>query len=354
MRGARRLSVMLGVVLALASCSPSSPGDNSQDNPINQEANGAFNDLYDEFAEGDFGEDSKADGFWEHVSPCDILGGIYEFANQLSQMGFFYGVEGEGVLGITNVMGGYDVVFDLYHRQMSVSKYFGGGVSTPGLGVSVSAYVGVALGFRHGVSDWDGYFVTTETELSLPLLKDFLSLEPAFFVTGVDSNDDNIIDPTEVLVPPNGVYGFSVGLSVGVDVLPDVLPVSAAVTEGLWMPHKHGIKTFYEILEDQSIAWVYHLNVHLVDHETGEECPPDWPDVEGDRDCIVEFGDEGMSNIKASLHMAWGICALNAGCLNPLAGSAALTAVAIGALRDAGDSLRDICPDLGADSPIQE
>lgn len=350
MRSIQPFGRLLAVVAALliVSCAQPEPAPDTQDNPINEEANGAFNDLYDQFGEGEFGPDSKSDAFWEHLDPCAVLGGIYEFADDFTQLGFFYGVEGEGVLGTAVGVGGYDVVFDLYHRQMTVSKYAGAGVGTPGLGVSLTVYAGVALGFHHGVSDWDGYFVTTELELGLPLLKDFIHLEPGFFVTGVDANDDNFIEPSEVLVPPEGVYGFSVGLSVGVDALPDVLPVGATLTEGLWMPHKRGIRTFYDQLKDESIMWFYDLNVHLVDHSTGEACPSDWPDVEGERDCILEFGDEGMSNTKASLHLAWAMCTLNGGCLSPIAGSMALTAVAIGAFRDAGDRLDEICPDLAS------
>ncbi len=343
----------IGAALLLLSCAGNPPPPDTNDNPINAEANDAYNDLYDQFDEGDFGPDSKSDGFWERLDPCAVLGGLYEFADDFSQIGFFYGVEGEGVLGVGVGVGGYDVVFDLYHRQMSVSKYFGAGVTTPGLGASVTAYAGVAMGFQHGVVDWDGYFVTTELELSLPLLKDFIHLEPAFFVTGVDENDDNFIEPSEVLVPPDGVYGFSIGLSVGVDALPDVLPVGATLTEGLWQPHKRGIRTFYDQLKDESILWVYDLSVHLVDHSTGEECPADWPDVEEERDCILEFGDEGMSNTRAALHLAWAICSLNGGCLSPIAGSMALTSVAIGAFRDAGDNLAEICPDLASESEYE-
>lgn len=88
-----------------------------------------------------------------------------------------------------------------------------------------------------------------------------------------------------------------------------------------------------------------------MDHHTGEPCSEDWPDVEPERDCLRQFGDDQMSHTKAALHLAWAICTLNGGCLSPLTGSMALTAVAIGAYRDVGDSLHEICPDLGAEDP---
>ncbi len=333
--------------LLISACAGDPPS--VHDDPINAEANDAFNDLYGEFDEGSFGPDGKQDWFWERLDACEVLGGIYEFSDDFTRLGFFFGAEGDGVIGSAVGLGGYDVVFDLYHRQMSVSKYAGMGVTTPGLGVSVTFYQGVAVGFEHGVSDWDGYFVTTSAELSLPLLKDFIHLEPAFFVSGVDENDDNFIDPGEVLVPPEGVYGLSIGLSLGVDALPDVLPVGATLVEGLWEPHKRGIRFFYDWLKEVDFFW-YYLDVHLVDHGTGELCPDDWPDVEGERDCILEFGDETMSNTRASLHLAWAMCTVNGGCLSPLAGSMALAAVAIGAYRDAGDSLEEICPELAAET----
>ncbi len=321
-----------------------------EQNAATQQADEAFDDLHQGFSDGQFGKESKEDGFWDRIDVCQVLSNVLDVGDQVARIGFFYGVEGEGVLGTAYGVGGYDVVFDLYHRQAAVSKYFGGGVGTPGLGGSVSFYVGVAEGFQHGVSDWDGYFVTAETEVGLPFLKDYLSVDPAFFVSGVDRNDDNVIEPSEVLVPPEGVYGFSVALSLGVDALPDVLPVSGNITEGLWMPHKKAIRYFYDYLADVSLFGVYDLDVSLVDHETGEECPADWPDEDPEADCIMAFGLHQSSNTKAALHQAWGICALNGGCLFPLAGSAALATVAIGAFQDAGEYLDDICPDLAQDT----
>lgn len=138
--------------------------------------------------------------------------------------------------------------------------------------------------------------------------------------------------------------------SLGVDALPDVLPVGAVLTEGLSMPHKRGIRFFYDQLKQEGILW-YDLSVHLVDPETGEACPEDWPDVDGERECVLQFGEERMSNTKAALHLAWAMCTLNGGCLSPLAGSMAFTAVAIGALRDAGGSLSEICPALETPEP---
>jgi len=333
---------LLAGVMAGCAAQPAPDNTNSA-----QSADQAFDNLHNGFNDGQFGKDSKQDGFWDRLDVCKVLGDVFSTGDQVVRLGFFYGVEGEGVLGATYGMAGYDVVFDLYHRQMSVSKYFGGGMGMPGLGVSASIYAGIAEGFQHGVGDWDGYFVNAEFDVGLPFLKDYFSVTPVFFVSGVDQNDDNIISPSEILTPPNGVYGFSVGLSVGVDALPDVLPVSGAITEGLWMPHKSAIRHFYDFLDDTSILG-YQLDVELVDHETGELCPSDWPDVDSERECIVEFGNGQSSNTKAALHMAWGICELNGGCLFPLAGSAALSAVAIGAFQDAGNSLGDICPDLAA------
>ena len=348
----RKAFVLFG--LALAACGPTQQDTAS----VHEEAKETFDELHQGFSDGNFGKDSKADGFWERLDVCKVLGDVFHVGDQASRLGFFYGVEGEGVLGEVYGLGGYDIVFDLYHREMSVSKYFGAGLGVPEISASLSFYVGVALGFQHGVSDWDGYFVTAEMELGLPFLKDYLSLEPAFFVTGVDRNDDNVISPDEVLVPPEGVYGFSVGLSVGVDALPDVLPASGALTEGLWMPHKPAIRHFYDFLSGVSLFGVVDLDVELVDHETGELCPADWPDVEPEADCILKFGSHQSSNIKAALHQAWAICTLNGGCLFPLAGSAALASVAIGAFQDAGEALTDICPDLAEqleeEHPVEE
>lgn len=296
--------------------------------------------------QGEFGGYGKAD--FSGVDSCYFLEPLFRDGNNFTHAGFFVGVEGEGVLGVASVFGGFDLVWDLYHHQMSVSRYTGAGVGMPKVGASVTAYAGFATGFSHGVSDWDGYFVTTEAEIGLPFFKDFVALEPAVFVSGVDNNGDEFISPDEILLPPDGVYGFQMGVSLGFDLLPDPSPVSGSITEGYWQPYKPAIRYYYDLLSNTRFGWVGpHLNVHLVDHGTGETCDENWPEVDGERDCIIQFGEEDWNHVRTGAHVAYSICSSLGGCELPLSWSMSLTAVAVGAYRDVGGRVRSLCPDLG-------
>jgi hypothetical protein len=171
------------------------------------------------------------------------------------------------------------------------------------------------------------------------------------FVSGVDANEDGLISPTEVLVPPNGVYGFGVGLSVGVEV-PTGLPIAGTVTEGLWQPYDTAIRHYYDELRNTRFLRVgSHLDVHLVDHETGRECHEDWPYSGTDEACVIEFGDPSWSHTRRGLHTGYGICTVTGRCAVPIAWPMSAAAIGVGALRDAGGAVRTLCPglDLGGE-----
>ncbi len=292
----------------------------------------AMNSLQGEYGVG------KADFFG--VDPCKLLEPILEFGDQATRAAFFVGLEGGGALGLGRVLEGYDMVWDLYHQQMTVSRYVGAGIGGPGLGASLTAYTGLALGFQSGVADWNGYFVTTATELSLPFLKDFLSFNPAFFISGVDENEDHFIAPNEMLVPPEGVYGFSLGISAGFDMLPSGLPISGSITEGLWEPHKEAIRYYYDLFMDtRFLVFGHPLWVNLVDPETGEYCHEDWPLIDGERGCVIQFGESDWSHLHSGTHMAYSICTALGGCEIPLSWPMSGTAIALGAYRDSAEVL---------------
>ncbi len=338
---ARRLAASFGiwlVVFLAAGCAASPPGPE----PMEPEAARAqFEEAIGEL-QADYGGEGKADLFG--VDACDLIEPLVAYGDAGLRAGLFMGVEGEGVLGAGRGFGGFDIVWDLYHQEMTVSRYFGAGVGTPGLGASIQAYVGYAQGFQHGVSDWDGYFVTFEGSVGLPFLREFLSAGAAVFVTGVDEDGDGLISPGEVLVPPDGVYGFQVGVELGVEV-PTGLPVAGGVTEGLWEAHKPAIRYYYDKFRETRFARVgSRLSVALVDHETGEPCDEQWPEVDGERECIIRFGEPEWSHTRRALHLAYSICTATGGCEIPLSWPLSASAVAIGALRDANGGLASFCP----------
>jgi len=322
-------------LLALATaCAPSADTSQTKDEFADD-----FSQMSDEFGNG------KADLFGLDIDPCKMLAPLAGFGHDALRSGLVMGVEGEGVLGSAVAVGGFDLVWDLYHQQLSVSRYAGAGIGIPGAGASVEAYVGAAFGFEQGVENWDGYFVTAEAEVGLPFLKDYISLSPEGYVTGVDDNNDGIIEPSEVLAPPDGVYGFSLGVSLGFDLLPDPLPVSGAVTEGYWKPYKSAIRHFYDELASTRMFGIKKLKVHLIEPETGEECAADWPNVDGDRECVIEFGDADDSYLSRSINTAYSICHIAGRCAMPLTWPMSATAMAIAALRSSGLSFGDMCPD---------
>jgi hypothetical protein len=331
--------LLVASLVVLAGCV--SDNDWPQD-PSSEAFTEAMGDL-----DGEFGGDGKADLFDDLVpDPCELLHPIFVHGDAMSRAGFFMGVEGDGVLGVSESFGGYDIVWDLYHQQMTVSRYGGYGVATPGIGASIEPYVGFAAGFEHGVSDWDGYFVTTEIHFGLPFLDDFVGIQTSLFVTGVDADDDGIIGTSEMLLPPEGVYGFGVGVTFGFELLPDIVPIEGSITEGYWQPYPWALRAFYDRLAATRFFWVGNrLTVQLVDHHTGQPCHPDWPEVDAHQDCVIQFGDPEWSYTRNATHVAYSICELSGSCAIPLSWPVAGTAIAIGAFRDFGGSFAEMCPD---------
>ena len=314
---------------------------------IDQESRGAMLELSEAFPRGHFGPDSKADGFWEKIEPCKVLKNMHAGGDQYIRPGYYMAIEGNGVLGPTMGISGYDVVFDLYHHQMSVSAYQGRGLTTSfGAGASITYAEGVALGFKNAVSDWNGYFVNSSLSAGIPLpwISDLANVNVAYFQSGKDHNRDGMIGHNEVVMPPRGIYGASASVSFGANILP-TLPVNINLSKGLWQPHKSGIRSYYQRIKNSRL-WKAHIPVRLVDAHTGETCSEDWPHIEGHRDCFIEFGHPHTSHTRAALYQAITICYLSGTCLSPLSGPAALGAIAIGSLRDAGGDLHGLCPDM--------
>jgi len=307
------------------------------------DAKGDFADEVGAFQDG-FG-DGKADLFGFDIDPCELLAPLGEFGDDALRSGLVLGVEGEALLGAGVGFGGFDLVWDFYHQQMTVSRYTGAGLGTPGVGASVQAYVGMAFGFDHGVTDWHGYFVTATAQIGLPLLDDYVSLDPGVYVSGVDDDGDGFIAPSEVLAPPQGMYGFTMGVSLGFELLPDLLPIEGSITEGRWRPYKRAIRHYYDRLSSTRMFGVEQLDVRLVDHHSGERCSSQWPDVDGARDCIIEFGDPDDSYLRRSVHTAYSVCHLTGRCALPLTWPMSATALSMGALRTSGLSYDSFCPD---------
>jgi hypothetical protein len=272
---------------------------------------------------------------------CQALGLFRELGDDALHSGFTVGVEGVGVLGALAGFGGYDIVWDLYHQELTVSMYGGPGVATPGAGASVSFYAGIGLGFAHGVSDWDGYFLTATADVGIPLLKKLVHLEASGFVSAVRDPQGSL----RPLAPPAGVYGLTFGVSVGVGIDLVPTPVSGNLTVGLWVPHKGAIRRVHDELRAHRIFGIRPLVARLVDHETRAPCHADWPAVDGERDCVVALGKRDATPAQRSLHVAYSICALSGGCLVPLAFQMATAALAIGTIRAHGhDAASDCTP----------
>ena len=63
---------------------------------------------------------------------------------------------------------------------------------------------------------------------------------------------------------------------------------------------------------------------------------------------MSEIGEAGWSPTTRGRRMAYGICTASGGCELPIAGPMSAAAIAVGAVRDVGDDLSMLCPDLAA------
>jgi hypothetical protein len=284
---------------------------------------------------------------------CELLEPLVVLGDRFLALGYFVGAEGQGVLpGVVGV-GGYDIVWDLYHHQLAAHRYTGVGL-TSNLGASASGtvYAGMAFGFEHGVGDWEGHFVTVSADLSLPLLREFISLTPTGFISATDLDGDGIIDSTDEL-EPGGVDGFAVGVTGGAPLIPDPLPVSGTVTSAEWTRHDDLTRALYDELADIDVLWAPDPVVRLVDPDTGADClelNPYWPDVPvgvdaPPMDCVIELGDPRDGHLRRSVDDAMALCHFSAGCKVPIAWPAATTALAVGAYRDRRDEINAYCSD---------
>ncbi|MCB9666751.1 MAG: hypothetical protein H6715_01365 [Myxococcales bacterium] len=221
------LRVMLGVLTGCAA--------ESAQNPIDQDKGAVSQELLDR--------------------ACDALDVVYphgidkRFAGDVLHPAFFIGANAgvSGSLGYYHQTGfaGMDVVFDLSRQEMMVADYAGSGSGTGdllGFGVSASAYAGMGFGLDHGVQDWLGWFVGRSTSFNpIPVLSQFVDFEYGSFGYAADLNDDGIIarsgSAEEVIEPPSGVYGRSIGAKIGIDILSLLSgAVNTVLTAGLASP----------------------------------------------------------------------------------------------------------------------
>ncbi len=169
-----------------------------------------------------------------HYAACEAfnyLGAPFdqEFGVDLMHTAFYAGASGSafyprGVITTQNATRGFDLVFDFFHRELIATTFTGAGTSRsiglPGLGVAAQAHAGLAVGLEGGVSNWLGFF--HDVGVGGPLAKISshmpLSFSTSRFIGAVDHNGDGHIDTdSELLYPPNGVYGGELGVSVQLD-----------------------------------------------------------------------------------------------------------------------------------------
>lgn len=309
---------------------------------------GEMNDLVETVYElqATFGADNKTD-LMSKADVCELIEPVARYGDALIKSGFLIGLEGTLVAGFVDLYGGYDIVWDLYHQQLAVSSYHGSVTTMDEFSVSGTAYVGFVAGLRGGVGDWFGFHESLSLEIGLPYLDDYLSLELTGFRAAVDQNGDGVADVTELLPPPDGVFGYSIGLTLGIDALPDPLPVEVSANAGTWQPHKTRIRAYYERFREATLFGVeLPIAVSLVDAADGSACDPDWPSTDEERNCVIQFGKPGTSHTRRSLHLVRSLCKVTHSCGLPLTWPLAGAAVAIAKLRDLGLTPSDLCPDV--------
>lgn len=375
--------VLHGALLTLG-CATDESGSPEQ---LQDDFNNSLTDLNDVLG---IGGDDSADVFGNlDEDPCEYLSELVDDQGVLIPYGYFVGISGELRLAFARGLAGVDVVFDLYHYQMGTLYYFGAGLGTLSGSLSIAGYAGVARGFTTTVADWGGWFVTTQISTGLPFLNDSLGLGVATFVSGVDRDNNYFIDPTEVLLPPEGVYGYIYSVSLGFDLMTfipdpeDLVNVDVEVTEGLWHSFSSLNRVFYDYFKDSNLyLFGEELSVHLVDAHTGEECPADWPqhhvtqacvsaiddspcdpehsDVCVDpqtgvqchhsQECVIEFGERSWDHQHRTQHMFYALCWLTGQCAIPSGYHMAQASLAAAVLRDSGTTYQEMCPNHGNQS----
>ncbi len=293
-----------------------------------------------------FGSDDKED-LISRADVCAMIAPVARYVDALIRGGFVMGIEGTLVVGPIDTFGGYDLVWDLYNQQFTVARYGGSITSMDEVALSATAYVGFAAGFRAGVADWYGFHEALSVEIGLPFVDDFFSIDVTGFRSAVDLDGDGVAHASELLSPPDGVFGYTVGITAGIDAVPDPLPVELTLQEGYWEPHKTVIRSWYDRFATATIlGFELPIAARLVDTADGSDCPADWPDVEGDRDCAIELGKPDTSHARRALHMARSMCHVTKGCALPLTWPMAGAALAVGKLRDLGLAPSELCPGI--------
>lgn len=348
---------------------------------LQDEFNSSLTDLNDVLG---IGGDESADVFGNlDEDPCEYLSELVNDRGELVPFGYFVGVSGELGLFVARGLVGVDVVFDLYHYQMGTSYYFGAGLGTLSGSVSVAGYAGVARGFQQGVGDWNGWFVSSQLSVGLPFLNDSVGFGTATFVSGVDEDSNHFIDATEILAPPRGVYGYQYSVSLGFDLMmfipdpEDLVNVDFEVTEALWHSFPQLNRAFYDYFEDSNLyLFDEELSVHLVDAQTGEDCPVDWPQhlaaqncvsaiddsscdpeqsdicvdpetgvqCEHAPECVIEFGERDWTHEHRTQHMFYALCWLTGQCATASGYNMAQASLAAAVLRDSDMTYNEMCP----------
>jgi hypothetical protein len=293
-----------------------------------------------------FGEEDKAD-LISMADVCTLVEPVARFGDAMVRGGFVMGVEGTAVIGFIDLFTGYDVVWDMYHQQLAVSRYSGSLTTMDEVALSATAYVGFAAGFRKGVGDWFGAHEAVSLEIGLPYMDDLFSLEITGFRVAIDQDGDNQADASEFMTPPDGLFGYTVGITAGLDAVPDPLPVEITVSDGYWEPHKDIIRAYYDRFRDaRFFGFDVPIAVRMVDAWDGSECDAEWPLVESERDCVLQFGKPGQSHTKNAIHLARSICSVTKSCSMPITWPLAGAAIAIAKLRDMELTPSDLCPGI--------
>ncbi|MFT7624651.1 MAG: hypothetical protein ACI9WU_003839 [Myxococcota bacterium] len=293
-----------------------------------------------------FGSDDKQD-LVSRASVCQLIAPVARYGDAIIQGGLVLGIEGTLVVGPIDAFGGYDMVWDLYHQEFTVSRYGGSITTMDEAAISGTAYIGFAAGLRGGVGDWYGFHEAVSVEVGLPFLDDFFSIDVTAFRSAVDQNGDGVADASEVLAPPDGVFGYTVGLTLGVDAVADPLPVELTLQEGYWEPHKELIRKHYDRLRSAKVlGFDLPIAARLIDTADGSECAENWPDDEPDRDCAIALGKPDTSYARRALHVARSMCHVTKSCALPMTWGLAGAAIAVGKLRDMGLTPSQLCPDV--------
>ncbi len=296
---------------------------------------------------------------------CDGFLAAWDAAEWTRRPGLVAGIGGSagGMFGIGVDIGmGTEMVWDFYHHQAMAAWWKGGGPSFgPEFNVASASgqvYLGLAMGFPNDVTDWLGSFQSLDIGVEITTIVNEIVQALTGLGVGVTVGGQfytSVDDGGTRVEPWNGgtggaglavggavEWGYSVpGLMIPIGGPLGLVPEIHATLAG----HTYEFKVMTRALYDQMRSGFIRAPAYLVDPAAGTDCHADWPTVDGDDTCVIEFGRRTESPLERALGTQLGLCKVVGigSCLSQTMLSVASLNLSSAALHQTGSVIEQYC-----------